>query len=181
MFAEAIGLALARSGKRQANEPLPFKNHKHQNVKLWLLQWEDYFKRNPHQWSSDQDRIKHVLSRMEGDDVSAFALTYRKKMTGELGHLIVEGYEYWETFRNECINRFALTHEGERALAAMEKVRYKGDIDRYLLEMENHNTHVGLSGVALRQMLSRTIPKEDRKSTRLNSSHSTLSRMPSSA
>ena len=62
MFAEAIGLALARSGKRQANEPLPFKNHKHQNVKLWLLQWEDYFKRNPHQWSSDQDRIKHVLS-----------------------------------------------------------------------------------------------------------------------
>ena len=103
MFAEAIGLALARSGKRQANEPLPFKNHKHQNVKLWLLQWEDYFKRNPHQWGSDQDRIKHVLSRMEGDDVSAFALTYRKKMTGELGHLKVEGYEYWETFRNECL------------------------------------------------------------------------------
>src|SRR6201996_9746488 len=97
---------------------------------------------------------------MEGDDVSAFALTYQKKMTGELGYLKVEGYEYWETFRNECISQFALTHEGERALAAMEKVRYKGDIDRYLLEMENHNTHVGLSGVALRQMLSRTIPKD---------------------
>ena len=98
MFAEAIGLALARSGKRQANEPLPFKNHKHQNVKLWLLRWEDYFKRNPHQWSLDQDCIKHVFSQMEGDHVSAFALTYRKKMTGELGHLKVEGYEYWETF-----------------------------------------------------------------------------------
>ena len=38
IFAEAIGLALAGSGKRQANEPLPFKNHKHQNVKLSLLQ-----------------------------------------------------------------------------------------------------------------------------------------------
>ena len=68
---------------------------------------------------------------MEGDDVSAFALTYRKKMTGELGHLKVEEYEYWETFQNECISRFALTHEGKRALAAMdsEKVQYKGDID----------------------------------------------------
>ena len=42
----------------------------------------------------------------------------------------------------------------------MEKVWYKGDIDRYLLEMENQNTHVGLSGVALWQMLSRTIPKD---------------------
>ena len=97
---------------------------------------------------------------MEGDNVSAFALTYRKKMTGELGHLKVEGYEYWETFRNEYISRFALIHEGERVLAAMEKVRYKGDIDQYLLEMENHNTHVGLSGVALRQMLSRIIAKD---------------------
>src|SRR6195952_74454 len=97
---------------------------------------------------------------MEGEDVSAFALTYRKKMTGELGYLKVEGYEYWESFRVQCMTRFALTHEGERALAAMEKVRYKNDIGRFLLEMENHNTYVGLSGVALRQLLSRSIPKE---------------------
>ena len=41
---------------------------------------------------------------MEGDDVSAFTLAYQKKMTSELGHLKVEGYEYWETFRNECIS-----------------------------------------------------------------------------
>ena len=38
----------------------------------------------------DQDRIKYPLSRMEGEDISAFALTYRKKMTGELGHLKVK-------------------------------------------------------------------------------------------
>ena len=36
---------------------------------------------------------------MEGEDVSAFALTYRNKMTGELGHLKIEGYEYWEMFQ----------------------------------------------------------------------------------
>ena len=92
--------------------------------------------------------------------MSAFALTYRKKMTGELGHLKIEGYEYWETFRIQCITRFALTHEGERALAAMEKMKYTGNIDRFLLEFENHNTFVGLAGVALRQMVARTIPKE---------------------
>ena len=42
----------------------------------------------------------------------------------------------------------------------MEKVRYKNDIGRFLLEMENHNTYVGLAGVALRQLLSWSIPKE---------------------
>src|SRR6195952_3242659 len=97
---------------------------------------------------------------MDGDDVSAFALTYRKMMTGELGHLKVEGYEYWESFRVQCMTRFARTHEEEWALAAMEKVQYKNDIGRFLLEMENYNTYVGLSGVALRQLLSRSIPKE---------------------
>ena len=45
--------------------------------------------------------------------MSAFALTYRKKMPGELGHLKMEGYEYWEMFHMQCTTRFALTHEGE--------------------------------------------------------------------
>lgn len=106
------------------------------------------------------DRIKYALGRMEGEDVSAFALTYLKKMTGELGHLKIEGYEYWETYRTQCIMRFALTHEGERALAGLEKLKYTGNIDRFLLEFENHNTYVGLGGVAMRQMVRRTIPKD---------------------
>ena len=97
---------------------------------------------------------------MKGDAVLAFALTYRKKMTDELGHLTVEEYGYWETFPNEFIIWFAPTHEGERSLAAMEEVLYIDNIDQYLLEMENHNPHVGLSGVALSQILSQTIPKD---------------------
>jgi len=162
MKAQAIEIAIANSGKRQADAPLPFKNRKDQNVKLWLLQCEDYFKRNPNEWSSDQDRITYALGRMEEEDMSAFAFTYRNKMTGELGHLKIEGYEFWETFRGQCILRFALTHEGERSLALMTKVSYKGNIDRYLLEMENPNTHasVGMSGVAWRQMIERHIPKD---------------------
>jgi len=97
---------------------------------------------------------------MEGEDLSAFAFTYRNKMTGELGHLKIEGYEFWEAFRGQCILRFALTYEGERSLALMTKVTYKGNIERYLLEMENQNTHVGMSGVTWRQMVERHIPKD---------------------
>jgi len=103
MMAQAIGIAIANSGKRQADAPLPFKNRKDQNIKPCLLQCEDYFKRNPSQWRSDQDRIKYALGRIEVEDVSAFAFTYRNKMTGELGHLKIEGYEFWEAFRGQCI------------------------------------------------------------------------------
>ena len=160
MMAQAIGIAIVNSCKRQANTPLRFKNRKDQNVKIWLLQCEDYFKRNPNQWRSDQDRIKYALGSMEGEDVSAFAFTHWNKMSGELGHLKIEGYELWEAFRGQCILRLALMHEGERSLALMMKVTYKGNIDRYFLEMENYNTHVGMSGVAWQQMVEQHILKD---------------------
>ena len=112
------------------------------------------------QWKSDHDRIKYALGRMEGEDVSAFALTYRKKMAGELVHQKIKGYEYKEIFHMQCTIRFALTHEGERALAAMEKMKYTENIDKFMLEFENHNTYVGLSGVVMKQMAGQTMPRE---------------------
>jgi len=81
-------------------------------------------------------------------------------MTVQLGHLNIKDYEFWEAFRGQCILRFALTHDGERSLVLMTKVTYKENIDHYLLEMENHNTHVGMSGVTWRQMVERQIPKD---------------------
>jgi len=92
--------------------------------------------------------------------VLAFAITYRNKMTGELRHQGIDGYEFWEAFRGQCILRFALTHEGEKSSGLITGVTYEGNIDRYLLEMEDHNTHVGMSGVAWRQMVERHIPKD---------------------
>ena len=92
--------------------------------------------------------------------MSAFALTYRKKITGELGHLKTEGYEYWETFHIQCTTQFALMHESEQASAVMEKMKYTGNIDKFMLEFENHNTYVGHVGVAMRPMAGRTMPRE---------------------
>lgn len=59
---------------------------------------------------------------MKGEDMSSFALTYWTKMTGELGQLKIEGYEFWEIFHMQYTTRFALTHEEEQVLAAMEKI-----------------------------------------------------------
>ena len=45
-------------------------------------------------------------------------------------------------------------------MAAMEKIKYTENIDKFMLEFENHNTYVGLSGVAMRQIAGRTMPRE---------------------
>ena len=45
----------------------------------------------------------------------------------------------------------------------MEKIKYSGNIARFLLEFENHDTYVGLTGVALKQMVGQNIPKDARR------------------
>jgi len=52
-------------------------------------------------------------------------------MTGELGHIRQEGYELWDVFAEQAIRRFGPTHEEEKALREMLKVRYKNDINQF--------------------------------------------------
>ena len=101
MIAQTIGIAIVNGGKGHADAPLSFKNRKDQNIKLWLLQCQNYFKRNLNQWRLNENRIKYALGRMAEEDVSAFAFTYGNKMTGELGNLKIEGYKFWEAFSRQ--------------------------------------------------------------------------------
>ena len=50
-------------------------------------------------------------------------------MTGELGYTRQEGYELWDIFTEQMVRHFGPTHEEEKALRQMMKVKYKGDID----------------------------------------------------
>ena len=86
---------------------------------------------------------------MEGHQVSSFAMTYRNQMTGELGFTRQEGYELWAIFAEQVVRRFGPTHEEVKALREMMKVRYKGDIDQFLLEIENWNVKAKVTGVPL--------------------------------
>ena len=70
---------------------------------------------------------------MDGKEVAPFAITYRKQMTGELGYTKQPGYEFWHVFTEQVLRRFAPTHEAEKALIEMRKVKYQGDISQYLL------------------------------------------------
>ena len=58
------------------------------------------------------------------------------------------------------VRRFGPTHEEEKALRQMIKVRYKGDIHQFLLEIDNWDVKVKVTGVVLRKMIEDQIPKE---------------------
>ena len=81
-------------------------------------------------------------------------------MTGELGLTRQKGYELWAIFAEQVVRPFGPTHEEVKALWEMMKVRYKGDIDQFLLEIENWNVKARVTGVALRKMIDNQIADE---------------------
>ena len=66
----------------------------------------------------------------------------------------------WAIFAEQVVRRFGPTHEEVKALREMMKVRYKGDIDQFLLEIENCNVKARVTGVTFRKMIDDQIPEE---------------------
>ena len=66
----------------------------------------------------------------------------------------------WAIFAEQVVRCFGPTHEEVKALREMTKVRYKGDIDQFLLEIENWNVKARVTGVAFRKMIDEQIPEE---------------------
>jgi len=81
-------------------------------------------------------------------------------MTGELGHIRQDGYELCDVFVEQAVHRFGPPHEEEKALREMLKVRYKNDINQFLVEFENWNVKAKVTGIALRKLIRDQIPDE---------------------
>ena len=124
---------------------------------------EYFFSRNAWQWKEEDEWIKYALSMMEGSAVTPFAITDRKKMTGEFGFSQSDGYDLWENFKNQIQEKFSILHRAQRALRDMEKVRYEGDIEQFLRTLENLDIEAEMSAVAWRNMIEKQLPLEARR------------------
>jgi len=143
-----------------AEAPAMFRNEKHQDIRMWLMTCTEYFGRNSWQWEDEAQRIRYAISRMDGKEVAPFALTYRPQMTGEIGYTRQEGYEFWHVFAEQALRRFGPTHEAEKSLGEMGSVKYRGDVAKFLMEMENLNIHASVTGIAWRKMIEDKLPIE---------------------
>ena len=159
-FPSIPGRAIGDTSKCPAQPPPEYEHAKHQDVRFWLTACKNFFDRNPSQWRIEADRIQYALSKMKGPQVSSFAMTYRNQMTGEPGFTRQEGYELWAIVAEQVVRRFGPTHEEVKALREIMKVWYKGDIDQFLLEIENWNVKARVTGVAFRKMIDDQIPDE---------------------
>ena len=92
-FSRILGRAIGDILKNPAQPPPEYEHAKHQDVRIWLTACKDFFDRNPSQWRIEADRIKYAMSKMKEPQVSSFAMTYRNRMTGELGFTRQGGYE----------------------------------------------------------------------------------------
>jgi len=97
---------------------------------------------------------------MEVKEVALFALTYRRQMTGELGYTRQAGYEFWHVFAEQALRRFGPTHEVEKSLREIGSVNYRGDVAKFLTEMENLNIHARVTGITWRKMIEDEIPED---------------------
>jgi len=160
LFSRVMANALGQRTRVPAEPPAMFRNEKHQDIRMWLMTCTDYFGRNSWQWEDEAQRIRYAISRMDGKDVAPFALTYRRQMTAEIGYTRQEGYEFWHVFAEQVLRPFGPTHEAEKSLREMGSVKYRGDVAKFLMEMENLNIHARVTGIAWRKMIEDELPKE---------------------
>ena len=59
----------------------------------------------------------------------------------------------WAIFAEQGVRHFGPTHEEVKALQEMMKVRYKGDIDQFLLESENWDVKAIVNAVGFSKMI----------------------------
>jgi len=155
---KVLSMALGGSKRKPEDPPCVYKHLDYEDVKVWLLACEDYLARNPTYWMKEEDKIIYAIGRMEGKEVAPFALAYRKQITGKLGFQKQEGYEYWHILKAQVILRFTVSHEAERALRRMELIKYQGDIEKSLRELENLNIQAQVTGIVWRYMVAKWLP-----------------------
>jgi len=160
LFSRVMANALGQRTRVPAEPPAMFRNEKQQDIRMWLMTCTDYFGRNSWQWEDEAQRIRYAISRMDGKEVAPFVLTYRRQMTGEIGYTRQEGYEFWHVFAEQALPRFGPTHEAAKSLREMGSVKYRGDVAKFLMEMENLNIHARVTGITWRKMIEDELPVE---------------------
>src|SRR6201996_8470970 len=135
-------------------------NAGHEDIRLWLTRCQDYFDQNKLQWREEGNRIKYGLGKMQGATVTPFAMAYRNQMTGELGYTKQEGYDQWKIFKEQVIRRFGPTHEEVKALRELYQIKYKGDINEFLQQIESKNNRAKVTGIAFRKIVEDEVPEE---------------------
>jgi len=74
-------------------------------------------------------------------------------MSGEIGYTRQEGYEFWHVFAEQALRCFGPAQEAEKSLREMGSVKYRANVAKVLMEMENLDIHARVTGIGGRKMI----------------------------
>jgi len=111
--------ALGQRTRVRAEPAAMFRNEKDQDIRMWRLTWTDYFVQKSWPWENEAQQIRYAISRIDGNKVAPFALTYQWQMTREIAYTRQEGQEFWHVFAEQALRRFVPTYVAEKSLREM--------------------------------------------------------------
>ena len=153
LFSRVIANAMGQRVRVPPEPPAMFRNEKYQDICMWLLTCTDYFSQNRWQWENEIQLIRYGISRIDRKEVAPFALTYRWKMSGEIGYTRQDRYEFWHVFAEQASRRVSPTQEAEKSLSERGSVKYRDDVAKFLMEMENLHIHARVAWIPWRKMI----------------------------
>ena len=71
-----------------------------------------------------------------------------------------EGYDQWKIFKDQVIWRFGPIHEDVKALQELYQIKYKGDIDEFLPQIESKNNRAKVTAIAFRKIVEEEVREE---------------------
>ena len=138
--------------ERQMEKPPQFKGAPKENFRLWLQSVEMFFEYDEG-FLSDQRKVAWIGGVLRDDALNWYQSRMRffrdRKMT-----------DTWADFISAMSEKFIDPFEDERNIERLYDLEYKGDMEKYLREMENLNVGPCLSGIIWRQALKKGLNEE---------------------
>jgi hypothetical protein len=144
------------SKKQKIELPYKFKGDptdKFESYRHWITGVDRYLRYFKDDYNDDDDKIIFV-----GTILREKALGWYNNREKQLRkHFQVDT---WSAFTSAMEERFIDPEEEAECLQKMNKLQYKGDIQDYIIKMEDLNYHICLSGIAWRQALHSGLNEE---------------------
>ena len=154
------GEGTPRPRRREATEPWRYSGEKREDLRAWILACEDYFSRNPWEWTDEKDKIKYAIGRTkEKTQAQLFGIQYRREMEGSDGFVLRPAHRYWHTFVSTLKKRFRSSQEAQEALHQLYAEKYSGDIEDFIMRIKTLNNLVHMTGIPFRHTVEKQLTK----------------------
>ena len=152
-FAALMGQLTRPAPTITMNKPEKFSGKDKRKFEAWWLSVKSYASVHKRSFADDEAKICWL-----GSLYTDVALEWHQKRTKQLEKLDV--LDHWSAYSTALKERFRDPARRHRDLKAMKDLKYRDDISEYITKLQELNYSVSVSGIALQDLVTRTVPEE---------------------